>query len=284
MRVKFGIDPTSPHLHLGHVVPLLKLREYQQAGHDIVLVIGDYTATIGDPTGRDTARSPLTRAEVSANETTYLSQVSRVLDTTRIEVRHNSEWYDKLGLDGFLSLIAGQVTASRLMERDEFRQRISKGMPVHLSELMYPTMQAYDSCQLRADVEVGGEDQLLNMLLGRELQKKFCLTQQQVVTTPLLIGTDGKKKMSKSAGNCIPVDEDPLQMYSQVMAVSDDTMRAWCTALGYTPTEAHPMRAKKQLARHVVTLLRCKALADLADAQWAELHQHKQEAKPAEQE
>lgn len=221
LRVKFGIDPTSPHLHLGHTVVLRKLRQFQDAGHQAVLIIGDATAEIGDPTGRSEARKRLTTEEIDENKKTYLEQVSKILDMKTLEVRHNGEWFHKMSVAEFLGLTS-LVTVQQVLQREDFKARIDDPEhPLSAIELSYPVMQGYDSVIVKADVELGGVDQKLNVLMGRRLQRKFGQEEQDILTVPLLMGTDGERKMSKSFGNSIALQDDPNEMFAKVMSIPD---------------------------------------------------------------
>ncbi|MDO8584645.1 MAG: tyrosine--tRNA ligase [bacterium] len=220
LRVKFGADPTAPDLHLGHAVALRKLKQFQDLGHKVVLIIGDYTAKIGDPSGRSKTRPSLSDAEIVANAKTYLAQVGKVLDINSAEVRHNSEWFADKRLDFILSL-ESRFTTQRILERDDFAKRIKEGVEVYSHEMVYPMLQAYDSVEVKADIEIGGTDQKFNMLAGRDLQRHMGLPEQDVITVPLLVGTDGEKKMSKSLGNYIGITEDANAMFGKIMSVPD---------------------------------------------------------------
>lgn len=230
LRVKLGVDPTASLLHLGFTVPLRKLRACQDLGHQAVLIIGDVTARVGDPTGKSSMRPRLEAAEVDANATTYLEQAGKVLDLSRLEIRRNSEWLAKLGFEDFVGLLA-KTTVAQLLEREDFKARHSVGTPIWLHEFLYPLLQGYDSVIVRSDIELGGTDQLWNLLMGREMQERFGQTPQICITTPLLVGLDGKKKMSKSHGNTIGIAEPPLDMVKKVMRVDDGQIRPWFTLL-----------------------------------------------------
>jgi tyrosyl-tRNA synthetase len=253
LRIKFGVDPTAPDIHLGHTVPLEKLRQFQEMGHQAILLIGDFTATVGDPTGRSTARPPLTREEVLANAETYTDQAFKVLDREKTEIIFNGEWFRKMTYEGVLKLNS-RVTLQQMLQREDFKERVSKGIEVRLHELQYPIMQGWDSVELQADVEIGGTDQLFNMLVGRDLQKEEGQTQQSVICMPLLEGLDGAKKMSKSAHNYVGVSEPPNEMFGKLMSISDDLMdRYYLLLLGSARDEIlHPMEAKKVLACRIV--------------------------------
>lgn len=254
LRIKFGVDPTAPDIHLGHTVPLEKLRQFQELGHQAVLLIGDFTATVGDPTGRSTARPPLTREEVLSNAETYTDQAFKVLDREKTEIVFNGEWFRKMTYEEVLRLNA-RVTLQQMLQREDFRERIEKGKEVRLHEIQYPIMQGWDSVELKSDVEIGGTDQLFNMLVGRDLQKEEGQSQQSVICMPLLEGLDGVKKMSKSAHNYVGVSEAPNEMYGKLMSISDDLMdRYYLLLLGEARDESlHPMEAKKTLAQKITS-------------------------------
>ena len=249
--VKAGFDPTAPNLHLGHVVLLKKLSHFQQLGHQVVFLIGDYTGMIGDPSGRTEERPALTPAQVLANAKTYESQVSRLLDIKQIQVRFNSEWLGPLRLADFL-VVANKLTIPRLLERDDFTQRLKVGASLTVTESLYPLLQAYDSVALKADIELGGTDQKFNLLLGRMLQERFGQEPQVVMTVPLLEGTDGVQKMSKSLGNAIGITEPPSQIYGKIMSIPDVLMFRYYELLTDEDLERvkamHPMEAKQRLA------------------------------------
>jgi tyrosyl-tRNA synthetase len=231
LRVKYGCDPSAPDLHLGHTVPLDKLRQLQELGHTIIFLVGDFTAMIGDPTGRSKTRAPLTREAVKENAETYTAQVSSVLDVDRVEIRFNSEWMDSLTTAEFIRLASHQPVA-RMLERDDFKRRFHGGVSIALHEFMYPLVQAYDSVALRADVEIGGTDQTFNLLLGREIQRAYGQEPQIVLTVPLLEGTDGADKMSKSLGNAIGIREPAEEMYGKTMSIPDALLERWIDLLG----------------------------------------------------
>lgn len=220
LRVKLGIDPTSPDLHLGHTVPLRKLRQFQDLGHQAILVIGDFTALIGDPSGKNEMRKMLTEKEIKENLKDYQEQAKRVLDMSKIEVRFNSEWFGKMG-SGFLFEIASKFTVARILERDDFKKRLKEDVDISMMEIMYPLMQGYDSVALKADVEIGGTDQKFNLLMGRKVQRRYGQKAQDIVTVPLIEGTDGKQKMSKSLGNYIGLSEKPKDMFCKIMSIPD---------------------------------------------------------------
>ena len=249
LRVKLGIDPTAPDIHLGFVVVLKKLREFQDLGHTAVLVIGDYTARVGDPSGRSKTRPVLSPEEIEANTRTYLKQAYLVLDRDRSEVRRNSEWLAPLSLAVFLALTRA-TTVARLLERDDFSKRYASGDPITLTELLYPLMQAYDSVAIDADVELGGTDQLYNLLMGRHVMEYYGKTPQCVLTTPLLVGTDGAMKMSKSLGNYVGVTDPPNEMFGKAMSIPDQLMPSYYSLLLQRPMpNAEPVEQKRELAR-----------------------------------
>jgi tyrosyl-tRNA synthetase len=220
LRVKFGVDPTAPDLHLGHAVPLRKLRQFQDLGHKIVLIIGDFTAKIGDPTGRNEMRKPLIESEIKKNMENYLKHAEKILDLKRVEVHHNSEWFLKEGIQSMLQLsMAGSI--QQILRRSDFKKRIGEGSDITVTEMLYPLLQGYDSVKVKADVELGGTDQLFNLLMGRRVQRYYKMPEQDILTTPLLEGTDGIKKMSKSVGNYISLDEKPFSMFEKIMLVPD---------------------------------------------------------------
>ena len=252
LRVKLGIDPTAPDIHLGFVVVLKKLREFQELGHTAVLVIGDYTARIGDPSGRSKTRPVLSTEEIEENTKTYLEQAYLVLDRERTEVRRNSEWLAPLTLADIIELTRA-TTVARILERDDFSKRYAAGDPITLTELLYPLMQAYDSVAIDADVELGGTDQLYNLLMGRQIMEYYGKTPQCVLTTPLLVGTDGTAKMSKSLGNYIGVTEPPRDMFGKVMSIPDEPMSDYYSLLlNRKLPEAPPAEQKRELARSLV--------------------------------
>ena len=252
LRVKLGIDPTAPDIHLGFVVVLRKLREFQDLGHTAVLVIGDYTARIGDPSGRSKTRPVLAPQEIEENTKTYLEQAYLVLDREHTEVRRNSEWLAPLTLADIIELTRA-TTVARVLERDDFSRRYAAGDPITLTELLYPLMQAYDSVAIDADVELGGTDQLYNLLMGRQIMEYYGKTPQCVLTTPLLVGTDGTAKMSKSLGNYIGVAEDPRNVFGKAMSIPDEIMPSYYSLLlGRDLPDAAPVEQKRELARSLV--------------------------------
>ena len=252
LRVKLGIDPTAPDIHLGFVVVLRKLQEFQRLGHMAVLVIGDYTARVGDPSGRSKTRPVLSPEEIEANTLTYLDQAYLILDREKTEVRHNSEWLAPLTLADIIGLTRS-TTVARLLERDDFSKRYTAGEPITLTELLYPLMQAYDSVAIDADVELGGTDQLYNLLMGRHVMEYYGKTPQCVLTTPLLVGTDGAMKMSKSLSNYIGVTDPPNEMFGKAMSIPDHPMASYYSLLLDRPMpDAEPVEQKRELARALV--------------------------------
>jgi tyrosyl-tRNA synthetase len=258
LRIKYGCDPSAPDLHLGHSVPLDKLRQFQELGHTIIFLVGDFTALIGDPTGRAKTRPALSRDQVRANASTYTEQVGVLLDSSRAEVRFNSEWMDRLAVADFIRLASHQPVA-RMLERDDFRKRFQTGTSISIHEFLYPLVQAYDSVVLEADLEFGGSDQTFNFLLGREIQRAYGQEPQVVLTMPLLEGLDGTAKMSKSLGNAIAIREAPEEMYGKVMSISDALLPRWIRllarpdwGLGEPTAGANPRDLKAALARRLV--------------------------------
>ena len=264
LRVKLGMDPSAPDLHLGHTVVLGKLRQFQDLGHTAILLVGDFTARIGDPSGRRKTRPALSPEEVRRNASTYVDQAARVIDASRAEVRFNSEWMERMTPDDIVRLCS-RYTVARLLERDDFAKRYKAGEPISVHEFLYPFVQAYDSVALRADVELGGTDQTFNLLMGREIQRDYGQPPQAVVTVPLLVGTDGREKMSKSLGNAIGITEAPEEIYGRVMSISDPLMLAWYDLLSageWTDLRAErdrlergrgdPLRFKQELACRLV--------------------------------
>lgn len=271
LRVKLGIDPTAPDIHLGFAVVLHKLREFQDAGHTIVFIIGDYTARIGDPSGKTKTRPPLTRQEVKKNAVTYVRQVGKIVDMKKAEIRYNSEWFSKMKLEEFIHL-AAHFSTQRILDREDFRRRLSRGQEVMHHETLYQIMQAYDSVVTKADVEIGGRDQKLNMLAGRELQRKLGGPEQNIITMPILIGLDGKEKMSKSLGNYIGIAESPRDMFGKIMSLPDTLMLSYfALVLGFYDEalqrvrerleSENPRDVKLDLAEGVVALYHGKSNA-----------------------
>ena len=276
LRIKFGMDPTAPDLHLGHTVVLNKMRQLQDLGHTVIPLIGDFTTTIGDPSGRNSTRPPLTRDEIEANAKTYFEQIKLVLDMDRAEVRYNSEWSDPLGARGMIQL-AAKYTVARMMERNDFHDRFKAGQSISVHEFLYPLMQGYDSVALRSDLELGGTDQKFNLLMGRTLQAEYGQEPQCILTMPLLEGLDGVEKMSKSKNNYIGISEDANTMFAKVLSISDVLMWRWYTLLSFK-SEAdiaalkaevaagrNPKDAKVALAKEITARFHNAAVADAAE-------------------
>ena len=293
LRIKAGFDPTAPDLHLGHTVLIRKLRHFQQLGHTVIFLIGDSTALIGDPTGRNVTRKPLTPEQIAVNAETYKEQVFKILDRDLTEVRYNSEWLDKLGYYDMVKLMA-QFTISQTLEREEFAKRLKAEQPIGLHEIIYPLTQGYDSVMLEADVELGGTDQKFNLLMGRNLQKHYGQPQQSILMVPILEGLDGVQKMSKSLGNAIGIREIPSEMYGKLMSISDDLMWRYWTLLtdlrqseidamqeSVSTGKLHPMQAKKDLARTITADFHSAADADSAAENWARQFQRRESAADA---
>ncbi|MFZ0661088.1 MAG: tyrosine--tRNA ligase [Acidobacteriaceae bacterium] len=287
LRVKAGFDPTAPDLHLGHTVLMRKLKHFQDLGHQVIFLVGDFTSLIGDPTGRSATRKPLTREQINENATTYTNQVFRILDRDKTEVRFNSEWLDKLGFEGIIRL-AARFTVSQMLERDDFHRRFQKEQPISLHEMLYPLAQGYDSVALKADVELGGTDQKFNLLIGRELQRHYDQPSQIVLMTPIIEGLDGVQKMSKSLNNAIGIHEPAQEMYGKLMSISDELMWRYWTLLtdlrqgeidqmqaDVTAGALHPMEAKKRLARTTVSGFHSEEAAHAAEENWARQFQQK---------
>ncbi|RIY36737.1 tyrosine--tRNA ligase [Psittacicella gerlachiana] len=270
--VKLGADPTAPDIHLGHTVVLNKLRALQNYGHQVQFLIGDFTATVGDPSGRSATRPPLTREQVLANAKTYQEQIFKILDPEKTKIVFNSDWLGKLGTEGVLRL-ASQSTVARMLERDDFNKRYNNNQPIAIHEFLYPLFQGYDSVEMKADIELGGTDQTFNLLMGRELQKSYNQAQQVCITLPLLVGLDGEKKMSKSLGNYIGVTDPANEMYAKVMSISDDLMWDWYTLLSFKSLEEiatlkekvaqgmNPRDAKVELALEITARFHSEELA-----------------------
>jgi tyrosyl-tRNA synthetase len=295
LRVKAGFDPTAPDLHLGHTVLMRKLRHFQQLGHTVIFLVGDFTSLIGDPTGRNVTRKPLTREQIDANAETYKAQVFKLLDEKTTEVRYNSEWLGKLGYEGTIR-VTSHFTVSQMLERDEFHSRFQAEQPISLHELLYPVMQGYDSVALECDVELGGTDQKFNLLCGRELQRHYGQKPQIVLMTPILEGLDGVQKMSKSLGNAIGINEPPAEMYGKLMSISDELMwNYWLLLTDLRKSEVdtlqaevsagklHPMEAKKRLARTITAGFHSEAAAITAGENWARMFQQKETAENLEE-
>jgi tyrosyl-tRNA synthetase len=277
LRIKFGLDPTAPDLHLGHTVVFNKMRQLQDLGHTVIPLIGDFTSLIGDPSGRNTTRPPLTKEQIEANATTYFQQVGLVLDVSKAEIRYNSEWGDGLGSRGMIQL-AARYTVARMMERDDFAKRFGNGTPISVHEFLYPLMQGYDSVALKADLELGGTDQKFNLLMGRHLQQEYGQEPQCILTMPLLEGLDGVEKMSKSKGNYVGITEPANTMFAKVLSISDELMWRWYTLLSFQPAATiarlkseveagrNPMQAKLALAHEITTRFHGAAASQAAEA------------------
>jgi len=280
LRVKLGMDPTAPDLHLGHTVVLRKLKHFQDLGHTAIFLIGDFTGMIGDPSGRSVTRPPLSREQSEQNAETYKAQVFKILDPEKTVVDFNRRWFGPMSSDEFVRL-AAKYTVSQLLEREDFHKRFQEEKPISVHELLYPLVQGYDSVALEADVELGGTDQKFNLLVGRELQRAYGQESQVVLTTPILEGLDGVQKMSKSLGNAIGIHEPPLEMYGKIMSISDEMMWRYYELLTDVQVaeiekmrrEAHPMQAKKDLARRIVTDFHSAEAAAKAGEDWAKQFQ-----------
>jgi len=294
LRVKLGVDPTAPDIHLGHTVVIRKLRAFQELGHTVIFLIGDFTGLIGDPSGKSVTRPQLTRDEINANAETYKQQIFKLLDPAKTELRFNSEWMDKLGSDGFIRL-ASHVTVKQILERDDFAKRLAEEKPIALHELLYPLTQAYDSVALNADVELGGTDQKFNLLMGRNLQREYEQPAQVAVIMPLLEGTDGVQKMSKSLGNYIGISESPSEIFGKVMSISDNLMWRYYELLtdlrldeidalkrSGESGEQNPRDIKVKLARSIITDFHSPTDAERAEEQFNRLFRNKE--SPAEME
>ena len=284
LRIKLGMDPTAPDLHLGHSLTLKKLRDFQDAGHTVIFLVGDFTAMIGDPTGRNETRKPLSREQIERNAGTYRTQAFKILDRETTEIRFNSEWMNELGVAKLIE-IAAKVSVARLLERDDFEKRLAAEEPLFLHELLYPVIQGYDSVALEADLEIGGTDQKFNMLVGRELQRHYGQAPQAVMTMPLLEGLDGVRKMSKSLGNYVGLTDKPEDMYGKLMSLPDKLMVRYYELLTIaTPEEIaavksggmHPMEAKKRLARTIVTEYHGAPAATRAEEYFESKHQRRE--------
>jgi len=281
MRVKAGFDPTAPDLHLGHTVLIRKLKHFQDMGHTVIFLIGDFTGLIGDPTGRSVTRPPLSREQLDANAETYKAQVFKILDRNKTEIRYNTEWLLKLGYEGFIRLTA-KFTVSQMLEREDFSKRFQEEKPISVHELLYPMMQGYDSVILESDVELGGTDQKFNLLMGRKLQQDYGFPPQIVLTMPLLEGLDGERKMSKSYGNYVGITESAQEMFGKLMSISDALMWRYYELLtdltspeieqlqaDVAAAALHPMRAKKDLAKRIIADFHSAAEAEAAEQNWA---------------
>jgi tyrosyl-tRNA synthetase len=287
LRVKLGLDPTAPDLHLGHTVVINKLRHFQELGHQVQFLIGDFTGMIGDPTGKNQTRPPLSREQILANAQSYRDQAFKILDPERTQILFNSEWSDKLGAEGMIRL-AARYTVARLLERDDFSKRFKANQPIAIHELLYPLMQGYDSVAMQADVELGGTDQKFNLLVGRELQKQYGQEPQIILTMPLLEGLDGKEKMSKSLGNYVGIAEPPQEIFGKLMSISDELMWRYIELLSFEPTAtvrkwkddvaagANPRDVKARFAREIVARFHGAGAADGAGTEFEQRFRHGQ--------
>jgi tyrosyl-tRNA synthetase len=290
LRVKLGMDPTAPDLHLGHTVVLRKLKHFQDLGHTAIFLIGDFTGMIGDPTGRSATRPPLSREQIEQNAETYKAQVFKILDPQKTVIDFNRRWMGAMTSDDLIKLTA-KYTVSQLLEREDFHKRFQEEKPISVHELLYPLVQGYDSVALEADVELGGTDQKFNLLVGRELQRSYGQESQVVLTTPILEGLDGVQKMSKSLGNAIGIHEAPLEMYGKIMSISDEMMWRYYELLtdvqvaeiSQLKQEAHPMQAKKDLARRIVADFHSAEAAAKAAEDWAKQFQKDQVPEDVEE-
>lgn len=286
LRVKYGIDPTGIDVHLGHTVPLRKLRLFQELGHQAVLIIGNYTALVGDPSGRDQARQRLTEDQVERNAKDYLVQVGKVIDLSRTEVRYNGEWFSKYSFLDVLAL-AGRTTIQRMLERDDFTKRFKGGTPIYLHECMYPLMQGHDSVEIRADIELGGSEQLFSLMAARDLQKDAGQEPQVCLTLPILRGLDGARRMGKSLGNYVGVGEPSYDQFAKIMSIPDELMKEWFELLTDRTKEdithllnafsTHPLEAKKTLGRDVVSFYHGTVAAEAAALEWARRFSQRQD-------
>ena len=275
LTIKVGFDPTAPDIHLGHAVVMRKMRHFQQYGHRVIFLIGDFTGMIGDPTGKKSTRPALSKEEILQNAETYKQQVFKILDPVQTEVRFNSEWLGALGSEGMIRL-AAKYTLARILERDDFRKRFSNQQPIAIHELLYPLAQAYDSVALKCDIEMGGTDQLFNLLVGRDLMREYGLEPQVVITMPLLEGTDGIEKMSKSLGNYIGINEEPKSIFGKIMSISDEMMWKYyvlCTDLTVAQIDEiksakHPMQAKRDLAKIIIRDFHSSEAAEAAEQEF----------------
>ena len=276
LRIKLGLDPTAPDIHLGHTVVLNKMRQLQDLGHQVIFLIGDFTSLIGDPSGRNSTRPPLSKEQIAANAQTYYQQASLVLDPARTEIRYNSEWSDPLGARGMIQL-AARYTVARMMERDDFNKRFKSGQSISVHEFLYPLMQGYDSVALKSDLELGGTDQKFNLLVGRHLQQEYGEEPQCILTMPLLEGLDGVNKMSKSKNNYVGITEDANSMFAKILSISDELMWRWYTLLSFQSLDAierlkaevaggrNPKEVKVLLAKEITTRFHSAAQADAAE-------------------
>lgn len=292
LRVKFGIDPTAPDLHLGHYVVLKKLKQFQKLGHRVIFLIGDYTGMIGDPSGRSEVRKMLNRDVLKKNEKDYVRQAGQILDIKKVEIRHNSEWYDKKG-PGFIMELTSKFTFARMIERDDFKKRIKNDVDVSLVELLYPLLQGYDSVELKADVELGGNDQKFNLLTGRKVQKRYDQPEQDILMVPLLEGLDGVRKMSKSYGNYIALDDSAKEMFGKIMSLPDSLLWKYYNLLTDTPldeiskmkervhlAQINPRDLKANLAKEVIKIFYSTKDAAMAASEFKKVFQEKQ--KPSQ--
>jgi tyrosyl-tRNA synthetase len=288
LRAYLGVDPTAPDLHLGHTVVLRKLKHFQDLGHTAIFLIGDFSAMIGDPTGQSETRPPLTHEQVDANAKTYLEQVGKILDVDRTEIRHNSSWLGKLTSYQIVEL-AARYRVARMLEREDFRSRLASGQPISVHELLYPLLTAYDAVQLRSDVELGATEQKFNLLIHREIQREYGLAGQAILTMPILVGLDGQRKMSKSLGNYVGINEPPREMFGKLMSVSDDLMWSYWDLLTDLPPdgvarlreqvaagELHPMDVKMKLATSVVATFHGKLAAEEAAGEFQRVFRDRQ--------
>jgi tyrosyl-tRNA synthetase len=280
LRVKLGLDPTAPDLHLGHTVVINKLRHFQELGHQVQFLIGDFTGMIGDPSGRNQTRPPLSREEILQNAKTYEQQVFKILDPERTQILFNSEWSNQLGAEGMIRL-ASRYTVARLLERDDFNKRYKNGEPISVHELLYPLMQGYDSVAMKADVELGGTDQKFNLLVGRELQKQYGQEPQCILTMPLLEGLDGREKMSKSLGNYVGIAEPPREMFGKLMSISDELMWRYITLLSFESEQEiekwkreKPRDVKARFAKEIVARFHDRKAADDAEVEFEQRFRH----------
>lgn len=293
LRVKLGVDPTAPDLHLGHTVVLRKLKHFQDLGHTAIFLVGDFTAMVGDPTGQSETRPPLSRQEVQANATTYLEQVYKILDKNKTEVRYNSEWLAKLTGHDMIKLCA-HYRLARMLEREDFRSRLAGNQPIAIHELLYPLLQAYDSVALEADVELGATEQKFNLLIGREIQREYGQASQVAFTMPILVGTDGERKMSKSLGNYVGITEPPAEMFGKLMSIPDELMWSyWELLTDHAPADiatlqqnvkdskAHPMDVKMELARVIVADFHGEGAAQKALLEFQRVFRERQAPKEA---
>ncbi len=292
LRVKLGCDPSRPDLHLGHSIVLRKLKEFQDLGHQIIFIIGDYTGMIGDPSGKSKTRPALSKKEVKENAKSYFEQVGKILDIKKTEIKYNSEWFSKFNTEDILKL-AGKFTVARILERDDFSKRLKGGAEIAVSEMLYPIMQAYDSIMIKADLEIGGTDQKFNMLAGRDLQRKMNLPEQDIITTTLLVGLDGKQKMSKSLDNYIGITEDPNSMFGKIMSIPDEMIFYYFKLLAnlenselkkiesdLKDSKINPRDLKVKLAKEIIAIYYDKKSAERAEEEFNKIFRDKQ--KPSE--